>query len=496
MRSRFVFATLVAALWSAACSPATGPAPTSQLGPLQSGGLNEQALEGRLPGSADVPLGTGAVEVVNTGVPSPGADPGQQLGAGTQAFYNYPAPRNSFTYANSTGEASIGVNPHTNAAMFLMSLNTARVTFDDSTSPAPATWTNVSVPLVHRVTLDPILFTDPVTGRTFVNQLNGAHSVLAYTDDDGATWTHTEPVTVAPSFDHQSIGAGPYGASGIGRPLTDHPHAVYYCAQGVALSQCTRSDTGGLTWGPPLTMNNLSTCAGLHGDPTVGPDGTVYVPHKSCGGRQGVRLSRDDGTTFSFSPVPGTSSARSDPQVAVDAGGTVYFAASSSGKPVVATSTDAGETWSQPAVVEGPFDINNTEFAMIVAGDAGRAAMAFYGTSTPGNDQGELFDGAWAIYTAYTYDGGQTWETVQATPVDDPVQRGCIWMGGGTHPCRNLLDFQGMAMDAQGRVVIGYADGCLFPCTNANGTPSQSRASYGTIARQTSGKGLLAAYDQ
>ena len=69
-----------------------------------------------------------------------------------------------------------------------------RSKFDDSVSPAKATWTDASAsaangcPQGSTVSLDPILFTDHKTGRTFESQLAGANSLTCYTDDDGATW--------------------------------------------------------------------------------------------------------------------------------------------------------------------------------------------------------------------------------------------------------------------------------------------------------------------
>src|SRR5258708_21817939 len=38
-----------------------------------------------------------------------------------------------------------------------------------------------------------------------------------------------------------------------------------------------------------------------------------------------------------------------------------------------------------------------------------------------------LFRSVWNMFVSYTYDGGLTWQTIQAT--QDPVQRGCIWDG-------------------------------------------------------------------
>jgi hypothetical protein len=221
----------------------------------------------------------------------------------------------------------------------------------------------------------------------------------------------------------------------------------------------------------------------------------VYVPHKRCGGQQGVLASADAGLTWSLNIVPQTVDGLSDPKVAFDRGGRMYFVASSGGRPLVATSDDGGATWTSPMDVGEAVGTRNVEFPMVVAGDPGRAAFAFYGSMTPGDDQSAAFTGVWHLYVAFTFDGGASWQTVDATQ-GDPVQRGCIWLQGPGGNCRNLLDFQDMTVDAQGRVLIGYADGCTsLACIGPTGTPDDSRDSLGTIARQSSGKRLSVAFD-
>ena len=105
--------------------------------------------------------------------------------SGPPTYANYPAPD---PLGTSAGEPSIGVNWTTGKAMFLAGLQTLQVSFDDSHSPATAFWQDVSYVLTSLTTLDPILSTDPKLGRTFVAQLAGNTSLMAYTDNDGASW--------------------------------------------------------------------------------------------------------------------------------------------------------------------------------------------------------------------------------------------------------------------------------------------------------------------
>ena len=132
-------------------------------------------------------------------------------------------------------------------------------------------------------------------------------------------------------------------------------------------------------------------------------------------------------------------------------------------------------------------------FPTAVAGDDDRAAISFIGTRTAGNYQDiDNFDGTWQLYTAYTYDGGASWVTVNDTG-SDPVQRGSICTGGTT--CgddRNLLDFIGSTIDNHGRVEVAFADGCTGECVTGG---TNNRDAYATIARQTAGLTLYSAFD-
>ena len=55
---------------------------------------------------------------------------------------------------------------------------------------------------------------------------------------------------------------------------------------------------------------------------------------------------------------------------------------------------------------------------------------------------------------------------------------------GGT---RNLLDFNDIVVDKEGRVLFGYADGCTEACVTSRAVADNDHSAYGTIARQTSG---------
>ena len=400
--------------------------------------------------------------------------------------------------ADSAGEPTLGVNFKTNQTMYITWPNTYRVGFD-SCSPGRDEWADVSFLTTTLNTNDPILFTDQALGRTFVSQLQfpTKQSLWAQTDDDGNSWTPGQGSGINCGVDHQGVGGGPFSDEGPLGPIGDYPHAVYYCAQDIALAQCAVSLDGGLTFLPGVPIYNALECGGLHGHPKVGPDGTVYVPNKSCGGLQGVVVSSDNGLTWDVREVPGVTAGEWDPSVAIGPEGTVYAGfGNGNGHPYVAVSRDGGLTWSDVQDVGGAFGIKNTAFAGMVVGDDDRAAFAFLGTSQAGDGAGDdpSWPAEWYVYVSHTYDGGRTWVTVNATP-GDPVQRGTI-CGGGFNGCpngtRNLLDFIDAEIDREGRVLVAYADGCMGSCVNS---APNSGTEKGAIARQVNGKRLFAAFD-
>lgn len=414
------------------------------------------------------------------------------------------AAGSSFTYAthagpaaaDGAGEPSIGVNWNTGNAFFQDFATTWRVSFDDSSIPATASWEDVT-PINSITNVDPILFTDRTLGRTWAGGLNGQCSVLAFTDDDGASWTPTGNACASPAFDHQTIGSGPWNRADPSYALAQYPHALYYCAQYV-FDECATSYDGGLTFTPGLIVSTGS-CLSLHGSVDVAPNGAAYLPIRSCGTGSGVAVSTTNGRIWYTKPLPAGRQANGfDPDVATTPSSFAYVAyPAANGSPHVVLMKGNGL-----GAMVGPWDVGaavgvkTTAFVEMVAGDDSRAAVAFLATTTPGNAFAEGFAGVWHIYVATTLDSGATWTVVKVT--DDPVQRGWICAAGigcpdtGTRG-RNLLDFFDATVDKDGRVLVGFADGCVGPCALPGGTEAQSKSDYGTIIRQSCGASLFAA---
>jgi len=422
-----------------------------------------------------------------------------------------------------SGEPSVGSNWATGVANFQSDLQTLFVTFNDScpNTGQSSIWVNRAAPTSTVIDSDPIGFTD----RGFTDPL-GFHSrvfaaeltllspdtvKISYTDDDGLNWFPNQSGGPASAVDHETIGGGIYHAPIPARPPgTTYPNAVYYCSQDIATALCSRSDDGGLTYGPSVPIYSLTACGGLHGHVKVSPkDGTVYVPNRSCGNQSAAVVSQDNGMTWTVQHVQNpsftASGASDDPAIGIDANGRVYFLFAQNGTAAgVATSDDFGATWQNIFDVGAVYGLKQIAFPAAVGGSAtpgnpnsGRAAVAFYGSTTAtGDSNAANFTGVWHLYVAETFDGGAHWTTTDVTP-NAPMQRSGLLRGGGANITRNLLDFFDITIDRDGRVLVGYVNGCEGGnCAQAAPTATgNAYTTAATIARQSSGRRLLASKD-
>ena len=103
-------------------------------------------------------------------------------------------------------------------------------------------------------------------------------------------------------------------------------------------------------------------------------------------------------------------------------------------------------------------------------------------------------------YSLNALDENPIFHTQRVT--DDPVQVGSICLNSGD--CRdiggsnrNLLDFNDLHIDREGRVYVAFADGCTGSCaTGNNSTASDSRDGRGSVYYLANGPSLLEAFDQ
>jgi hypothetical protein len=222
----------------------------------------------------------------------------------------------------------------------------------------------------------------------------------------------------------------------------------------------------------------------------------------------------------------GTPNPRKNSEVATDADSNAYHVWTGPGGPddegiyngykgegiYMSRSTDSGESWEQTSIRVSPIEVVSYAFPQIDAGDPGRIAITYLGSENgslvgsnstiPENWTGNAHyapNGVhYHLYVTYSLnalDENPIFHTRRVT--DDPVQIGSICLNsgdcnsdqGGSN--RNLLDFNDLHIDLEGRVYIAFADGCTGDCaTGNNSQPEDSRSRLGTLCYLGSGPSL------
>ena len=424
----------------------------------------------------------------------------------------------SFVFSNvgeEGAEPSIGVT--SSGCIFFIAFEKVMRSCDHGES-----WEDVTGWMCAFQTNDPWGWVDPVTDRIFNVQMQGLEtSWICVSDDDGLTWVgnpHDSGTT--PINDHIKLatgpwtGEGPYGNAG---QFTQNLYetAVYYCYNKLAGIFCYTSFDGGLNFVAGGQIFGLATTnGGLHGAITSAPDGTVYVTPRVA--TPTVIVSHDNGFSWfdrSMGEDVGTPNPRKNSEVATDTESNAYHIWTGADEGVyMSRSTDSGETWEQTSIRISPSAVISTVFPQIDAGDPGRIAITYLGSENgselnQSDIDGEPWDGnahyapanvSYYLYITYSLnalDPEPIFHTVRVSP--DPVQVGSICLNSGD--CRdiggsnrNLLDFNDLHIDREGRVYVAFADGCIDSCASSNNsTPEDSRGRLGSVYYLASGPSLF-----
>ena len=348
------------------------------------------------------------------------------------------------------------------------------------------TWERVDAPFFtgqgEFETLDPYVYNDYTTGRVFAVTLLGGGSYLAWTDDSGKTWT--ESAMSSPGVnDHQSLTAHKPPAGFVGPATSDtFPNIVYYCVNHVSDARCTRSSDGGQTFVPTGGAaylqpgegeegQNPGICSTLHGHLAGDEEGRIFLPAGHCG-LATVAISEDAGLTWQRKIISQQiRSATTHTAVAADRAGNVYYVwfDPQHKLPYLSVSTDKGQSWSDPLMIAPP-GVHEVNFPMITAGEAGRIAITFPGSTykLKRNAEGEVEDDfasqrPWFSYVVTSTDAdtaNPTFLSNTAGPRNDPVHRGNC----GPGRCGNMFDF----LD----IIISPTDGSIWASATDTCTPS------------------------
>lgn len=153
---------------------------------------------------------------------------------------------------------------------------------------------------------------------------------------------------------------------------------------------------------------------------------------------------------------------------------------------MLAVSSDRGETWSAPIKVNaGP---QTTTFPWVVAGDAGKIDIVYYGTSEKGASPETVPESSkWRVWMAQSLNALDPTPTFKENPATGSMHVGSICTSGtgcaaGT---RDLLDFFQIDVDAAGLANIAYTDNLNTPPDGSD--PHQERIAF---VQQRGGKGL------
>ena len=186
------------------------------------------------------------------------------------------------------------------------------------------------------------------------------------------------------------------------------------------------------------------------------------------------------------------------PSVAVDHAGNLYevYVDDQTFQVMYTHSADQGATWS-PAVAINAFPARTAVMPWIVAGDAGRVDVVYYGSPT--TDAPPSNFGPWNLYMMQSLNATSAhpmWSQQVATDRPNHLDPVCLSGLGcttdtGTSGDRELGDFFKVTLDNDGRAVISFADGNnQLGAEDVRGTvPAPSFAHF---VRQSSGPSLNA----
>lgn len=355
-----------------------------------------------------------------------------------------------------------------------------------------ATWQSVQPQLILGDTtepptsLDPYVYVDEDTGRVFSIDLYAACGWLLYSDDEGETWNRNIAACGDLVSDHQTLFSGPPPA---GVTTQGYPEVLYYCFNRVATSSCGRSLDGGATFLPAGLPAFLGVdpatggvCGGLTGQLITDPQGRAFLPKGHCS-YPWVAVTTDAAATWrqvqvnDYIPAADTHTA-----VAADAAGNLYYVwfDAKDRLPYLSVSTDHGLTWGVPMMVAPP-GVHEVNFPAIVAGDSGRIAITFPGTTSRNRLDPRR---PWNSYLLVSINAnGATPKFVWTIGNDpaDPVHRGDC----GPGRCEGMFDFLDVVLSPwNGRVWATATDTCTGDCVTGNG-PADAAA--GAVLKQIDG---------
>ena len=362
----------------------------------------------------------------------------------------------------------------------------------------------------HATSLDPYVLVDNVDGdnaRIFTIDLAVACSFMSYSDDGGDSWITNPLACGRPVNDHQTLFAGPPASS----TTIGYPNIVYYCWNDVGTSSCSKSIDGGITFHPtgspaflgypPDEGTEGDLCGGLHGHGVVGKDGTVYLPREYCG-RPFLAISKDEGLTWETVEIGNRKTSDdvggSDPSVAVDSKGNLYYlwVSSKDRLPYLSVSRNGGQQWSKPVMVAAP-KIEESNIATITVGDPGKIAIAYYGSENSlyqtcrkeddGCNTEDYLKTTWNGYVAMSTNAFARNPLFLTGTINDPKDP-LIVQRCGPGRCGSVWDFIDVEISPDGVPYGVFVDGCMTEeCATRGSGPYPGHVHEGLVGSLVGG---------
>lgn len=296
---------------------------------------------------------------------------------------------------------------------------------------------------------DPVSLVDN-NGRIFIGFIKNDGQGIAYSDDEGNSWTSVQVANAAPGFGNLLDKNHMWVDNSTLSPYDGYLYNAWTAFGGSNDSdiELSYSNDGGATWNGPFNISN-SLNAGSHNQGvnlSTGPNGQAYAVwsiYDSWPGDEnalGFSRSYDGGESWdsfrileNIRGIRNTETSKdhrvnSFPSMAVDISGgsnngNIYVVWANVGVPGINTgsdidvymirSEDEGDTWSDPIRVnQDPSGLGKEHYFPWITCDpvTGTLSVVFYDDRNVNSDQAEVF-------CANSYDGGETWEDFKVSDV-------------------------------------------------------------------------------